>query len=97
MFGKHFIFVGVITLALMGSGCAAFKEAAGYDRYEWDENLSYIDEPHRLPCKQRSTKDAPRLCDGRLVSQVLEEKRQAAAAKAARAKNTVTSQPASAY
>ncbi len=79
MFGKHFIFVGVMMLALMGSGCAAFKQSAGYDRYEWDDSISYIDEPHRLPCKQRSTKDAPRLCDGQLVSKVLEEKRKSSA------------------
>ena len=59
-------------------GCSAVKQALGYDRYDWDENLSYIDEPHRLPCKQRSTKEAPRLCDGTLVSEFLAKKKEAA-------------------
>jgi len=53
------------------SGCSvydSYKEYMGYDRYEWDDSVSYIDEPHKLPCKQVSTKEAPRLCDGTLIS-----------------------------
>jgi len=59
------------------SGCSvhkAYKEYMGYDRYEWDDSISYIDEPHKLPCKQVSTKDAPRLCDGTLISTAKKKK-----------------------
>ena len=80
------LLVSVMVFAMFSgvSGCAAVKQWMGYDRYEWDENVSYIDEPHRLPCKQRSTKDAPRLCDGTLVSEALRQREEEAKAEAAK-------------
>lgn len=58
------------------SGCDAYKQYMGYNRYDWDDSVSYIDEPHKLTCKQVSTKEAPRLCDGTLISKLNKEKKE---------------------